>query len=274
MASSINPSLTTLELVCKTHPESCNGVCDPITYECKCSTSPSGIVYVHDKVLWRYNNCALPQHYLTGLCITSMCLCFIAQLIIVKWYLGKTGSAAHIIRAATLSNVSLFLAFLATLLYQEVNPAFWFFMSLAITGAGYGFTTYLYSFFIITFKTTHQEVPEAFLRRIFIASMVLISSPGFLVAFPASIAFGTTNPELYNNLVAVFFFCLPIQLLVTVPLLVRISTRLIAHITQSALEALVFVFFPFALQLAFFVVSLEIGPIKGANLNDFIYIDV
>lgn len=228
-----------VELVCLTHPGSCNGVCHQDTGVCEC---PPGGYWVDDTSLFRYQNCSVPYWY--NVVVTSLCLAtsFFLQVYIALYYRNKQGFARYIIRYASLTNISTIIACIAHLAYGGANPAFWFAMAVGVFAAASGFTTYLIAFFTLTYKTAKKPVPEQTLKAIYIISVTSCSIPPFFFAFVGSMYYlipglPSFNPAGYNNMVAIFAAALPVQLLLTGPLLVIISNRLIGSMLETVKRA-------------------------------------
>lgn len=231
--SNNNTNLILLEKICKTHPDSCNGICDEITFECICEDG-----YENDFTFFRYNSCSLPINLSYIVHIITIILCIIAQILIILFFRNKKSYLKTIITAATVCNLSILVAAIVHIVLNGTSFIYWFALSVGICNAGIGFTTYLYSFFHILYKTSAKEFPKQQMDTMFYLSVSLISLPFFTIALPASIAFGTLgidtlSPESYNNCIAIAIGLLPVQLLVTMPLLVNASKKLIYFIEDT-----------------------------------------
>lgn len=226
------------ELICLYNQNSCNGECDKITGHCIC---PSNGYWIDDTSIFLYQNCSMPKWFLLFVNSMSIICSISLQIYVMLFYYKKHGYAKKVIRYVSIANVSMTIASISHLTFGGTNVVFWIFLSIVIFSISSGFATYIVAFGTLNFSVTKMIVPERSFQALYYFCVTSVTLPCVFFALFGSIYFGfpqlsSYNKVSYNNIVALFIVSLPIQLLITGPVLIYISNTLVSSIVEIASE--------------------------------------
>jgi len=110
------------------------------------------------------------------------------------------------------------------------SPTYFLFFAISCSGISISLTTLIIAFAKIAYKMTGISFPKQTFQIVFIASVGLLSLPFWSLMFPISFV---TNPQLFNTVLACAVLFVPLQLIVTVPILFIASNNLSKHINDT-----------------------------------------
>lgn len=231
-----NKKLTTsvhthTEQVCGTHPFSyvCHATnsseCEAMRTCGLASRCPEG--YQHETLLLHLANCAQPVIFIPILSGLMIGLGVLAQGMLVYRLKAQQhvnrGSALVVLAGAQCANAGVVGMSVARWIQGYSSPSYWFFIGVAATSISVSLTMTIVAFARIVYKLAAVPFPQATFRLAFISSVGTLSFPFWFVFFPASFV---EDAVVYNTMLAVGVLVIPMQLLVTGPILFIATTRL------------------------------------------------
>ena len=143
------------------------------------------------------------------------------------------GNVRIILRITIGTNISIMCCIISLLSQGFAGPAFFFFLSCSAIGTATSLTITIWTQFRVYFAVSRQRFPENLGRILVFLSISLIALPFIFVIFLSSFL---SNPSIFNLLVAIGITLIPLQLVVTSPLLFLGAHRLIREAEENIIN--------------------------------------
>ena len=220
-----------LETVCGAHPPyTCAASCNATTNEC----GPCASGWGNDRVMFHMQNCSQPDAFIPVLCALVFASSLVGEVMLVPRLRRVRANAARtILWSAQVSLIGMVCAHIILIAMDHSNVGYFFFIAVAGQGISVSLTTTIVTQAKIVFSVARQAFPERLFRIVFVASVVTLGSPLWFLLTPA---YSASIPDVVvgNTMLAVGLMLIPVQLIVTGPILLRASTMLLAALNESA----------------------------------------
>jgi len=229
-------SLPPLEKICETSTSSfsCYGQC----VNGSCVNCPAG--FGDETSLFHVNNCSQPLVLINVMCSIFIAIIILFELSLVPRLLHSRGQVRIVLASVQCSQAFLLFGNIAEISQTYASPVYYVFISLGASSCAVALTLTIITYARIVYKVASTRFPEMAFRILFVWSVLLLSSPFLFSLIPGS-AFGDTDAEKANTMTAVAIALIPMQLLITGPMLVYMSSRLIEtiHATRDNVRSAV-----------------------------------
>lgn len=190
--------------------------------------------WVHDGVLFHLANCSQPAMFVPVYAGVTIFLCAVLEVMLVPRLRNtrRRSPARTVLLGAQVSLASLVAAMVALLIQGYGGPALFAMLAISAQSISVSLTMTIVTYARILYSVAQQTFPEGLFRLAFVLSVTLLGTPFWFVFLPGSII-GETDAAQWNIMFAVGILLVPLQLVVTAPILFVASGKLITTIEET-----------------------------------------